>query len=102
MLAYLRAPWWKPVLVGSALSLVFLAIGVWALIVVSAAVAGFLSGRGRSGAVRGIQATAPVWILWLLALSLFGPRAAIPAIVCLVFEILWLAFLPVLFRGQGA
>ena len=38
----------------------------------------------------------------LLALSLFGPRAAIPAIVCLVFEILWLAFLPVLFRGQGA
>ena len=57
MLAYLRAPWWKSVLVGSALSLLFLAIGAWALIVVSAAVAGFLSSRGRSGAVRGIQAT---------------------------------------------
>ena len=73
MLASLRAPWWKPVLVGSALSLVFLVIGAWALIVVSAAVAGFLSGRGRGGAVRGIQATAPVWILWLLVLSLFAP-----------------------------
>ncbi len=73
MLASLRAPWWKPVLVGFALSLVFLGIGLWALIVVSAAVAGFLSGRGRSGAVRGIQATAPVWILWLLVLSLFAP-----------------------------
>jgi len=73
MLAYLRAPWWKSVLVGSALSLLFLAIGAWAFIVVSAAVAGFLSSRGRSGAVRGIQATAPVWILWLLVLSTFAP-----------------------------
>ena len=73
MLARWSAPWWKPVLIGSALSLVFLAIGAWALIVASAAVAGFLSGRGRTGAIRGIQSTAPVWILWLLALSLIAP-----------------------------
>ncbi len=73
MLARWSAPWWKPVLVGSALTLVFLAVGLWALTVLSAAVAGFLSGRGRRGAVAGIQSAAPVWILWLLVLSLLAP-----------------------------
>lgn len=34
----------------------------------------------------------------LLALSLFGPRAAIPAIVNLLFEILWLSSLPLVLR----
>lgn len=38
----------------------------------------------------------------LLALSLFGARAAIPAIVALLFEILWLAVLPLLFRERTA
>lgn len=73
MLLRWAAPWWKSVLVGSALTLVFLALGLWMLTVLSAAVAGFLSGRGRRGAMRGIQSTAPVWILWLLALALLGP-----------------------------
>ena len=73
MLARWSAPWWKPVLIGSALTLLFLALGIWALTVVSAAVAGFLSGRGRNGAIRGVQATAPVWMLWLLALALIAP-----------------------------
>jgi len=36
----------------------------------------------------------------LLALSLFGARAAIPAIVSLLFEILWLASLPVILRER--
>ena len=69
----LRKYWWMQVLVGLALTSVFLALGVWQLTVVSAAVAGFLSGRGRSGAIRGIQSSAPMWILWLLVLSLFTP-----------------------------
>lgn len=38
----------------------------------------------------------------VLAFSLFGPLAALPAIVSLVFEILWLAALPFLFRGTRA
>ena len=37
----------------------------------------------------------------LLAVNLFGLRAAIPAIVCLVFEILWLTCLPLILRGRG-
>ncbi len=37
----------------------------------------------------------------ILALSLFGPRAAIPAIVALFFEILWLAVLPILLRRSA-
>jgi len=69
----LRKYGWMQVLVGLALTSVFLALGAWQLTVVSAAVAGFLSGRGRSGAVRGIQSSAPMWILWLLVLSLFTP-----------------------------
>jgi hypothetical protein len=73
MLARWSAPWWRPVLVGSALTLVFLAVGLWMLTVLSAAIAGFLSGRGRRGAVAGIQSAAPVWILWLLVLSLLAP-----------------------------
>ncbi len=73
MLARWSAPWWKPVLVGSALTLVFLAVGLWALTVLSAAIAGFLSGRGRRGAVAGIQSAAPVWILWLVVLSVLAP-----------------------------
>jgi len=73
VLARWRAPWWKPVLIGSTLTLVFLALGIWALTVVSAAVAGFLSGRGRSGAIRGIQSSAPVRIIWLFALVLIAP-----------------------------
>ena len=73
MLAALREPWWKAVLAGLALTTIFLALGAWQLTVVSAGVAGFLSGRGRSGAVRGIQAAGTAWILWLLAFSLFAP-----------------------------
>ncbi|GEM_PF-7131157 len=73
MLLRWAAPWWKSVLVGSVLTLVSLALGLWMLTVLSAAVAGFLSGRGRSGAARGIQSTAPVWILWLLVLALVAP-----------------------------
>ncbi len=34
----------------------------------------------------------------ILALSLFGPRAATPAIVALFFEIVWLAIVPLVFR----
>jgi len=37
----------------------------------------------------------------LLALSVFDTRAAIPAIVCLLFEILWLASLPLWLKGKG-
>ena len=73
MLARWSAPWWKPVLIGSALTLVFLAVGLWAFTVLSAAIAGLLSGRGRRGAVAGVQSAAPVWILWLLVLSLLAP-----------------------------
>jgi MFS family permease len=73
MLARWSDPWWKPVLVGSAVTLVFLAVGSWALTVLSAAIAGFLSGRGRRGAVAGIQSAAPVWILWLFVLTLLAP-----------------------------
>ncbi len=73
MLARWAAPWWKSVLVGSALTALFLALGLWMLTVLSAAIAGFLSGRGRRGVVRGIQSSAPVWILWLFVLSLLAP-----------------------------
>ena len=73
MLARWSAPWWKSVLVGSVLTVVFLALGLWMLTVLSAAIAGFLSGRGRRGGLRGIQSTAPIWILWLLVLSLIAP-----------------------------
>jgi len=73
MLAAWREPWWRAVLVGSVLTLVVLAVGAWQLSVLAAAVAGFLSGRGRAGAIRGIQAVAPAWFVWLLALSLLGP-----------------------------
>jgi len=73
VLASFREPWWKAVLVGLALTLIFLAVGAWQLTVVSAAIAGFLAGRGRTGGMRGIQATAPAWFLWLLALSLVSP-----------------------------
>ena len=73
MLATWREPWWKAVLVGFLLTLVFLAVGAWQLSVLAAAVAGVLSGRGRAGAIRGIQAVAPAWFVWLLALSLLGP-----------------------------
>ncbi|TLZ72008.1 MAG: hypothetical protein E6K10_03445, partial [Methanobacteriota archaeon] len=66
MLASWREPWWKAVFVGTLLTLAFLAAGAWQLTVVAAAVAGLLSGRGRAGAMRGIQATAPAWVLWLL------------------------------------
>src|SRR5438445_800344 len=38
----------------------------------------------------------------LLALFLFGAKAAIPAIVCLLFEILWLSAIPVIFRDRPA
>ena len=34
----------------------------------------------------------------VLAFSFFGAEAALPAVVCLVFEILWLGALPLLFR----
>ena len=68
-----RRPWWRTALVGFALTLVFLAVGLWQLSVVAAAVAGFLSGRGRAGAYRGIQAVAPAWVLWILAISLVAP-----------------------------
>jgi len=73
MLASWREPWWKAVLAGFVLTLVLLATGVWQLTVLSGAVAGFLAGRGRRGAIRGIQSTAPAWILWLLVLSLIWP-----------------------------
>ncbi len=69
----LRRPWWRTALVGFALTLIFLAVGVWQLTVVAAAVAGYLAGRGRAGAYRGIQAVGPAWFLWLLALSLVAP-----------------------------
>ena len=73
MIASLREPWWRSVLFGLVLTLIFLATGVWQLTVVSAAVVGFLAGGGRKGAVRGIQATAPAWFLWLLVLSVIAP-----------------------------
>ncbi len=73
MRVVVRQPWWKTALVGFALTLVFLAPGLWQLSVVAAAVAGFLSGRGRAGAYRGIQAVAPAWVLWILAISLVAP-----------------------------
>ncbi len=38
----------------------------------------------------------------VLAFSLFGAEATLPSIVSLVFEILWLAALPVLFRVERA
>ncbi len=73
MLESWRQPWWKAVLVGVVLTLVALAVGAWQLTVMSAAVAGFLAGRGRAGGVRGIQAAAPAWILWLVVLSVLAP-----------------------------
>ena len=73
MIASLREPWWRSVLLGLVLTLIFLATGVWQLTVVSAAVVGFLAGGGRKGAIRGIQATAPAWFLWLLVLSAIAP-----------------------------
>jgi hypothetical protein len=73
MLASLRNPSWKAVLAGLTLTTVFLALGVWQLTVVSAGLAGFLSGRGRSGAVRGIQSAGLAWIWVLLVLSFFTP-----------------------------
>jgi len=73
VIASLREPWWRSVLFGLVLTLIFLATGVWQLTVVSAAVVGFLAGGGRKGAVRGIQATAPAWFLWLLVLSAIAP-----------------------------
>ena len=73
MLASWREPWWKAVVVGTGLTLAFLAAGAWQMTVVAAAAAGLLSGRGRVGAVRGIQATAPAWVLWLLVLSVLSP-----------------------------
>ncbi|TLZ64249.1 MAG: hypothetical protein E6K13_03080 [Methanobacteriota archaeon] len=73
MIASLREPWWRSVLFGLVLTLIFLATGVWQLTVVSAAVVGFLAGGGRKGAIRGIQATAPAWFLWLLVLSVIAP-----------------------------
>ena len=73
MIASLREPWWRSVLLGLVLTLILLATGVWQFTVLSAAVVGFLSGRGRNGAIRGIQATAPAWFLWLLVLSLVAP-----------------------------
>src|SRR6266511_1753948 len=66
MLASWREPWWKAVLAGFVLTLVLGAPGVWQRPVLAGAVAGFLAGRGRRGAIRGIQSTAPAWILWLL------------------------------------
>src|SRR3989442_6143837 len=36
----------------------------------------------------------------VLAFAVFGPVATLPSIVSLVFEILWLAALPLLFRGE--
>ena len=73
MLAAWRDPWWKSVLLGIVLTLVFLATGVWQLTVISGAIVGYLSGRGRVGGLRGIQATAPAWFLWLLVLSAIAP-----------------------------
>ena len=73
MLAAWRDPWWKSVLLGIVLTLIFLATGVWQLTVISGAIVGYLSGRGRVGALRGIQATAPAWFLWLLVLSAIAP-----------------------------
>ena len=57
MLARWSTRWWKPVLVGSALTLVFLARGVWALTVVSAAVGGLLA-LGQGVELRAIGAFA--------------------------------------------
>ncbi len=66
-------PGWFAFLVGFALALLFLAAGAWQLGVLAAAVAGYLAGKGRAGAVRGVQALAPAWFLWLLVLSLLNP-----------------------------
>ena len=38
----------------------------------------------------------------VLAFAVFGPVATLPSIVSLVFEILWLAALPLLFRADMA
>jgi len=38
----------------------------------------------------------------VLAFAVFGPVASLPSIVSLVFEILWLAALPLLFRADRA
>ncbi len=37
----------------------------------------------------------------VLAFAVFGPTATLPSIVSLVFEILWLAALPTLFRRDA-
>lgn len=37
----------------------------------------------------------------VLAFAVFGPEASLPSIVALVFEISWLATLPILFRSTG-
>jgi len=66
-------PWWVGFLVGFVLALLFLAASLWQLGIVAAGVAGFLSGKGRAGAIRGVQAVGPAWIVWLLALSLATP-----------------------------
>ena len=68
------------------------------------AVAGLATLSGRSAADK------VSWILFssfknlgltaLLAFSLFDRRAAIPAIVCLLFEILWLASFPFVVQGR--
>ena len=64
-----RQPWWKTALVGFALTLVFLAVGLWQLGVVAGAVAGFLSRGGREGGGRRGPGSAPPWV----------PRAPRPA-----------------------
>lgn len=66
-------PWWVGFLVGFVLALLSLAAGLWQLGIVAAGVAGYLSGKGRAGAIRGVQAVGPAWIVWLLALSLASP-----------------------------
>ncbi len=73
MLAALQRPWWRAFLIGFALTLAFLALGLWQLGVVAAAIAGFLAGRGRAGAIRGIQSVGVAWFLWFIALSFIIP-----------------------------
>ena len=70
-----------------------------------------LTVAGAAMLARRSRAEKVSWILFssfknlgltaLLALSLFVPRAAIPAIVCLLFEILWLASFPFVVRDRG-
>ena len=81
MLASFREPWWKAVLVGLALTLIFLAVGAWQLTVVSAAIAGFLAGAvfvALALVMPSLGLFLPMFLLGAASLYLYnGPYTAI-------------------------